>query len=168
MYASFLILAVLELCSALPLSSLAACQWQPKGFEITDLSIFTPGQSNPNQQQSISFKYAATITTSDGTTTSLTTCSHKGEIVNPGSAYQCQDTQISWVWNGKSLTLGQDYDSPCDDVSQIKHRFGDIESPALNCYPVVPPYPLGVGNLCQTPTGQISGVFSRDTLAFRM
>ena len=34
---------------------------------------------------------------------------------------------------------------------------------ALYCYPVVPPYPLGYGRVCETPTGQVSGEFTSNT-----
>jgi hypothetical protein len=42
--------------------------------------------------------------------------------------------------------------------------FGTITDIATSCYPIEPPYPLGYGTLCQTPAGQLSGDFTRDTL----
>ena len=44
--------------------------------------------------------------------------------------------------------------------------FGNA-SLALNCYSVVPPYPLGAGKLCQTPTSQFNVLVSSRTACIR-
>lgn len=40
---------------------------------------------------------------------------------------------------------------------------GQINDMALYCYPVAPPYPFGYGTACETPTGQVSGEFTKNT-----
>lgn len=117
MYASILVLAFSALSSALPLWDPPACPWHPKSFIINQLSIFTPAASNPSPYKSISFKYAVTTTTNNDSSTFSTTCAHSGlEIVNPDYPFQCQNAHYNWAWDGKTLTVGEDYYTACNNV----------------------------------------------------
>jgi len=117
MYAFIIALALSTLSSALPLWDPPACKYHPQTFSINQLSIFTPTNSNPSPYKTISFDYSVTTTGSNGPATFGTTCIHTGlDVLNPGYPFYCRNGHFTWVWNGKSLTVGEDYYSPCNNV----------------------------------------------------
>jgi len=61
------------------------------------------------------------------------------------------------------LTVGIEH-IPCSaDPTGETSAFGDIK-PGLFCYPSPPQVPDGAGTMCETPTGQLTGWFTRTTL----
>lgn len=125
MYTPYVVLALLTLSVALPLWDPPACKYHPQTFTISQLSIFTPTRSIPDPFQHISFNYDVTASGSGGSTFG-TTCTHTGDVRNPDYPYYCQNGHFKWAWNGVSLSLGEDYYTACNNVSDL-HFLSSIQ-----------------------------------------
>src|SRR4051794_34934003 len=115
-YASIIVVILSTLSSALPLWDPPACKYHPISFTIGDFSVFTPATTNPSPYKTISFKYDVT-TAGNNPNTFGTSCTHVGlDVENSDYPFLCQNGHFKWTWDGKSLTVGEDYYSPCNNV----------------------------------------------------
>ncbi|KAG9236492.1 hypothetical protein BJ875DRAFT_225551 [Amylocarpus encephaloides] len=154
MYSSSLfILGLSALSSALPaLAPRDKCE-APVSFTISGFTTFTPAEGNP-KPAAVFFSIG-----NDGDSSSITRCSRTGNI-NAAEPAACTNTNTIFRFKNGTLTVGDHYVSCSGTQSQA---FGDVGI-ATYCYPSQPPMPNGFGTQCQTPTGQLSGTFTRDTL----
>ncbi|RDL36834.1 uncharacterized protein BP5553_06186 [Venustampulla echinocandica] len=145
------VLALSAISSALPTITPRNNCKNPSTFTVNGFTTFTPAEGNTEHPAAVFF------TISDDRNLGRVSCSRTGDITSKDAA-TCSDETTVFKWTGGALTVGETYDS-CPDLVTVQ-TFGDIQL-SLNCYPSVPPMPNGYGTQCQTPTGQVSGLFSR-------
>ena len=166
---TFQFLTLLPLALAAPLleTRQAACP-APTSFQINGFTTFTPSPTqNPNGNSSVFFTFV------DSTTGVTTSCSRTGPASGPGDAnnfYPCNNTDVSFLFGGnggafdvkEKITCAEYVMNATTSFSSssllITSSSGTQEtaianstSPALNCFPIEPPFPGGFGTECEFP-----------------